>query len=46
MTDETAPAGEGWFENIDPEDLAAAVEAIATGEADAVCQRNPALHYN
>jgi nucleolar protein 56 len=35
MTDETAPAGAGWFENIDPEDLDAAAEAISNGEADA-----------
>jgi nucleolar protein 56 len=34
MTDETAPAGAGWFENIDPEDLDAAAEAISNGEAD------------
>jgi nucleolar protein 56 len=34
MTDETAPAEAGWFENIDPEDLDAAAEAISTGEAD------------
>jgi nucleolar protein 56 len=34
MTDETAPAGAGWFETIDPEDLDAATEAISDGEGD------------
>ena len=34
MTDETALPETGWFENIDPEDLDAAAEAISGGEAD------------
>ncbi|WP_318569500.1 NOP5/NOP56 family protein [Salinigranum marinum] len=34
MTDETAPRGAGWFENIDREDLDAAAAAISDGEAD------------
>jgi nucleolar protein 56 len=29
-----SPDRRGWFENIDPEDLDAAAEAIATGEAN------------
>jgi nucleolar protein 56 len=34
MTDETAPAGVGWFEHTDFDDLDAAAEVISHGEAD------------
>jgi nucleolar protein 56 len=34
MTDETAPTGAGWFEDVDPDDLDSAAETIANGEAD------------
>lgn len=34
MNDGTTPSGAGWFEGVDPEDIAGASEAIAGGEAD------------
>jgi nucleolar protein 56 len=34
MNDGTAPGDTGWFEDLDPDDLDAAVEAITTGAAE------------
>jgi nucleolar protein 56 len=34
MTDGTTPTGEGWFEDLDPDDIDTAAESILSGEAE------------